>query len=168
MRILVMSFLTAACMLAQSNPLTQAVTTRYNSVKQFLIGSAQLMPEGDYTFKLSAAQRPFSEWIQHTAMGNYGFCSAIGGGARPDTGKIHDATKKDDLVAALKQSFDYCDEALKSMDDAKALAETNGKYPVNAMVGMIASLNDHYGNIVGYLRAKGLTPPSSEPKKPAK
>jgi hypothetical protein len=167
MRILATSFLTAACALAQSNPLTQAVTTRYNSAKQYLLASAQLMPDADYAFKLSASQRPFSEWIQHTAMGNYGFCSAIGG-ARQDTSKIHDATKKDDLVAALKQSFDYCDDALKSMDDAKALAETGGKYPVNAMVGLIASLNDHYGNIVGYLRAKGFTPPSSEPKKPAK
>ncbi|MDP8980771.1 MAG: DinB family protein [Acidobacteriota bacterium] len=168
MRILALWFLTAACLLAESNPLTKAVTARYSSAKQFLTRSSEIMPEADYSFKLSVSQRPFSEWIQHTAMGNYGFCSAIGSGARPDTANIHDATKKEELVAALKQSFDYCDEALKSMDDAKALAETGGKYPVNAMIGLIASLNDHYGNIVGYLRAKGLTPPSSEPKKAAK
>src|ERR1700694_887547 len=114
MRNLALSSLTATCLLAQSNPLTQAVTARYNNAKQYLTGSAQLMPEGDYSFKLSASQRPFSEWIQHTAMGNYGVCSAIGGGARPDTSKLHDATKKEDLVAALKQSFGYCDDALKS------------------------------------------------------
>src|SRR5258708_20395364 len=116
MGILALSFLTAVCLQAESNPLTQAVSARYNSAKQYLIGSAQLMPEGDYTFKLSASQRPFSEWIQHTAMGNYGFCSAIGGGARPDTSQTHHATKKADHVAALKQSSHLCHHTLTRLD----------------------------------------------------
>ena len=51
------------------------------------------------------------------------------------------------------------------MDDTKAVAEIafNGrKYPaVQVMIGLVASLSEHYGNLVGYLRSKGIEPPST-------
>jgi hypothetical protein len=153
--------LLAGCAFAQSNPLTQAVMTRYNSVKQNLLDTAALMPDADYQYKLTPEQRAFSGWIGHTATGNYSYCAAIQGAAAPDMAQLHDMTAKADLVKALKESFDTCDAALKQIDDQKALTEKNGKYPVNAMVGLVCSLNEHYGNLVGYLRSKGLTPPSS-------
>jgi len=146
--------------MAQSNPLVTAFTARYNTAKRNLIESAQAMPEANYAFKLSPAQRQFSEWIAHTAMGNYSFCAGIGGSAAPAV-KMSEAASKADLQKALQASFDFCDAAIQGLDDQKALTANNGKYPVNAMFGLIAGLNDHYGNIVGYLRSKGITPPSS-------
>ena len=118
------------------------------------------MPEENYPYKLSPEQRPYSAWVEHTAMGNYGFCSAIQGSPAPDMGK-HGVTGKIELQKALKDSFEYCDAAFSVITDQKALAESGGKYPVTAMVGLIASLNEHYGNMVGYLRTKGITPPST-------
>lgn len=161
MRAFSLIFLFSCCVFAQSNPLTQAVTARYNSAKQNLMGAAEAMPEENYAYKLSPEQRPFGLWIEHTAMGNYSFCAAIKGGSAPDTSKIHGLTSKAELQKALKDSFDYCDAALAAMDDKKALTEAGGKYPVASMVSLIASLNEHYGNLVGYLRTKGITPPST-------
>lgn len=146
---------------AESNPLTEAVTARYNAVKQNLLGAAEAMPEEHYAFRLSAEQRPFGSWVEHTAMGNYSFCAGIKGSAAPDTSKIHGLTSKVELQKALKESFDYCDAALAAMDDKKALTEASGKYPVNSMISLVGSLNEHYGNMVGYLRSKGIVPPSS-------
>jgi len=146
--------------MAQSNPLVAAFTARYNSAKRNLIESAEAMPEANYTFKLSPTQRTFSEWIAHTAMGNYSFCAGIGGSPAPAV-KLSEVTAKADLQKALQASFDFCDTAIQGLGDQKALTANNGKYPVNAMFGLIAGLNDHYGNIVGYLRSKGITPPSS-------
>lgn len=148
------------------NPLTQAVTNAYNRVKQNLIAAAEAMPEADYSYKLTPAQRNYGEWIQHTAMGNYSFCAAIKGEQPPEEMKsLASETGKAELQGALKASFDYCDAALKNTDDKKALTEVTlgGRqtYPVNGMVGLVGSLNEHYGNIVGYLRSKGITPPSS-------
>ena len=161
MRLITTCFVLCVCACAQSNPLVTAFTARYTAAKQNLIASAEAMPESDYPFKLSQAQRPFSEWIAHTAMGNYSFCAAIGGTVA-DVHKMSDAASKADLQKALQASFDFCDAAIKTLDDQKALAANkDGKYPVNAMFGLIAGLNDHYGNIVGYLRSKGITPPSS-------
>jgi hypothetical protein len=54
---------------------------------------------------------------------------------------------------------------LGEMTDRKATTEItigNRKlYPVTPMIGIVASLNEHYGNMVGYLRSKGIVPPSS-------
>lgn len=148
------------------NPATDAVKSNYNRVKLNLIETAAVMPESDYSFKLSPAQRAFGEWIEHTATANYSSCSAMQGAPPPDAAnQVRGLTKKVDLQAALKLSFDYCDEALNRMTDAKAMMEvTVGAHkltPIAAMVGMVGGLNEHYGNLVGYMRAKGVVPPSS-------
>lgn len=157
----------AASGFAQSsaNPLTDTVMTRYRTARQNLVETAEAMPEDQYGFRLTPAQRPFGEWIGHTAMGNYFFCATIKGEAPPDTSNLHHLTKKGDFVEAIRKSFEYCDAALAGMTDKKAVeAVTAGgktSYPVQGMVGLVASDNEHYGNLVGYLRSKNITPPSS-------
>ncbi|MEO8025821.1 MAG: DinB family protein, partial [Bryobacteraceae bacterium] len=159
----------AACALAQ-NPLTQAVTASYNGAKTNLIETAAAMPAEDYGFKLTPAQRPFGEWIEHTAMGNYSFCSAIAGTKPPaEAEHAHGVSGKAAIEGVLKASFEYCDGVLKTMTDQKALTEVTigdrKSYPAAAMVRLVGSLNEHYGNLVGYLRSKGVTPPSTARQK---
>ena len=151
--------------MAQSpNPLTDAVMARYKIIRQNLIESADAMPEDAYSFRLTPPQRPFAEWIGHTAMGNYNYCAMIKG-QPADMHALHGLEGKTALSKALAQSFEFCDSALKDMDDRKALTEvTLGDkkvYPVQGMIGLVSSGNEHYGNIVGYLRSKGVIPPSS-------
>jgi uncharacterized damage-inducible protein DinB len=155
----------AAAIAQSQNPLTDAVMARYKTIRQNLIESAEAMPEESYGFRLTPAQRPFGEWIGHVALGNYNFCGVIKGEKPPDMEALHALTGKAELVKALTESFEFCDAALKGLDDRKALAgfSVGGKklYPVQGMIGLVASGNEHYGNIVGYLRSKGVTPPSS-------
>ncbi len=169
MRIPLLFLACSACALAQ-NPLTQAVTASYNGAKMNLIEAAEAMPADAYSFKLTPGQRAFGDWMEHTAMGNYGFCASMAGTAAPaEAAHIHDLEGKADIQRVLKASFDYCDGVLKTMTDQKALAEvTIGErksFPVQGMVRMVGSLNEHYGNIVGYLRSKGVTPPSTARQK---
>jgi hypothetical protein len=149
-------------------PLTDAILARYNAVKQNLIEAAELMPAENYTYKLTPAQRTFAGWMHHTMMLNQNSCSAIKGvAAKPmdHSAKDFDAEPKAQAVAALKESYAFCDEALKGMTDQRFLGEVSidGKksYPVTAALGLIATSNSHYGNVVGYLRSKGLVPPST-------
>ncbi len=164
MKTLLLISLVALPALAQ-NPLTDAVMARYKSAKQNLIETAEVMSEANYAYKLTDAQRTFGAWIEHTALGNYTYCSGIKGEAAPDMKKLHGLTAKAELQKALKDSFDYCDTALSGMDDKKALTEatvsSKKSYPVTSMVAIVSSLNEHYGNLVGYLRSKGITPPST-------
>jgi hypothetical protein len=152
--------------LCAQNPVTDVVRSNYERLKQDMVETAELMPAASYDFKLTPPQRPFSGWIEHTAMGNYRMCSMMLGRAEPEAAKaVHGLTVKDDLVKALRDSFTYCDSALKEMDDTKAVAQitfNERKYPaVQVMIGLVASLSEHYGNLVGYLRSKGLEPPST-------
>ena len=149
----------------QGNPLTDQVMARYKQIKLSLLDSAEVMPEQHYGFRLTPGQRTYGEWIAHAAVGNYGYCAAIRGVKTPQTGPILAMTGKAELSKALLESFQYCDEALVGMTDAKAMKGIaigeRTVYPVTGMVNLAASQNEHYGNIVGYLRSKGIVPPST-------
>jgi hypothetical protein len=165
-RAIVFALLCAAPVCLAQATFTKALTANYERYKTFLNDTAQAMPEADYDYKLSPAQRPFGEWIEHTALLNYNNCANIKGvPPPPETKTVMGLTGKAAISKALAESFAYCDAALKDLDDAKAVQElTIGErktVPAQVLVGLVASLNEHYGNLVGYLRTKGLTPPST-------
>jgi DinB superfamily len=152
--------------LLAGNPVTDTVKGAYARMKQNLIETAEAMPETGYAYRLTKEQRPFGEWILHTASGNYNYCSSIRGQQPPEAAKsLGGITAKSEIQQALKQSFDYCDAALNEMDDQKAVVElTIGERkvtPIQSMIGLVGFLNEHYGNLVGYLRTKGIVPPST-------
>jgi hypothetical protein len=166
MRIFVFAFLVTASVSMAQSVWVKAITANYERYKTFLNETAQVMPEADYTYRLTPAQRPFGEWIEHTAMLTYNACANIKGVPPPEEAKAVMGLKgKAAISKALADSFTYCDAVLKDIDDAKAAQEvtigTRKVVPANAMVGLIASLNEHYGNLVGYMRTKGITPPST-------
>ncbi|MFN0103448.1 MAG: DinB family protein [Bryobacteraceae bacterium] len=157
------SMMTAA--LAQST-WVNAVSANYNRYKTYFLDTAEVMPEADYAYKLTPAQRPFSAWIGHTAMANYGACAGMKGEATPAVAKgLDELTKKAEISQALKDSFAYCDDVFKSMTDQQATMELKiGErkvVPAVLMVNLVGTLNEHYGNLVGYMRTKGITPPST-------
>ncbi|MBI3667232.1 MAG: DinB family protein [Acidobacteria bacterium] len=147
-----------------ANPLTAVITERFNGIRLNLEESAELMPEEKYSFRLTEPQRTFGEWIAHTAMGNYSICAEIKGEKAPEAAQhAHDLKTKTEISQALKESFAYCAEVLKGMNDQKALAPAGPNHvpPVRAMVLLVSADNEHYGNLVGYLRASNLVPPST-------
>jgi len=148
-----------------ANPFTEVFRNRYQTVRLNLIETAEVMPEEHYDLRLTPAQRSFSGWIAHTAMLNYNSCARMQGVPRPQTDHLDHLAGKEALQAALRESFEFCDTALKQMNDKRALAESQSgertTYPVQAMLGLLSSLNSHYGNLVGYLRTRGIVPPST-------
>jgi hypothetical protein len=71
--------------------------------------------------------------------------------------------------AALSDALTYCDKAYSAMTDAHAadLVKFFGRdQPKLAILAFNSAHNmEHYGNLVTYMRIKGLVPPSSEPRK---
>ncbi|HZT31883.1 MAG TPA: DinB family protein [Bryobacteraceae bacterium] len=164
MRVAVLCSMFALGILHAQNPLTSAITQYFNRVRANLEESADLMPPDKYSFKLSDGQMTFGEWMAHAALSNYAACAPLRGEERPPEvaqyiGRIKD---KAELSKVLKGSFTYCQEALQGMDDAKALAS---QQLTGNMVRIVAHNNEIYGNIVGYLRASGLVPPSTARRK---
>ncbi len=147
----------------EKGPIASAVKTQYEGVKRNFVEAAQVMPEENYGFRLTPPQRPYGEWIEHTAGMNNRMCSTVKGETAPKT-ELGDKSKAA-LVAALEASFKYCDSVLDGMNDA-AMVKPMGEAPrqttaLAVFLSQIANLNSHYGNMVGYLRVKGVTPPST-------
>jgi hypothetical protein len=97
---------------------------------------------------------------------NFSICAAAAGEKAPQTGFEKGKTSKADLSKGLTDSIAYCDSVFAAMDDKKG-AETvqffNRPTPKLAVLFFnIGHCNEHYGNLVTYMRLKGIVPPSSE------
>jgi uncharacterized damage-inducible protein DinB len=152
---------------AQGSPLSAEVKADYKSVRDYFIRAAEKMPETEYGFRPSPDVRSFGQQVAHVADDQYNLCAP----AKDETRKAayteieNTLSKKAELVAALKAAFAYCDGAYDALTDAAGAAPAAG----NKRRSKFGMLNwnlwhtwEHYGNVVVYLRMKGLVPPSSE------
>jgi uncharacterized damage-inducible protein DinB len=152
---------------AQPASLTTDVKRDYAVIRDYFIRAAEKMPEEDYGFKPSPDVRTFAQQVAHVADDQYNLC----GPARGETRKaaytdIEDRlSKKADLVPALKAAFAYCDGAYDALTDSSGAEPSAGGKRRNKFSMLNWNLWhtwEHYGNVVVYLRMKGLVPPSSE------
>ena len=163
-----MAFAMGGALWAQSDPLSADVKRDYKNVRDFFIRAAEKMPEADYGFKPSLDVRSFGQQVAHVADDQYNLCAPAKGETRKAAyTEIEDTvSKKVDLVAALKEAFAYCDGAYDALTDASGaeIVKTNkiGRTRFAMLNWNLWHTWEHYGNVVVYLRIKGLVPPSSE------
>jgi uncharacterized damage-inducible protein DinB len=143
-----------------------AVKPLYEMTKNWIIKSAEQMSEANYSFKPTPEVRSFGQLIGHLANSQYEFCVPAKGGPAPNTGDIEKTTTdKAGLVKALKDAFAYCD-ALYDMPDAKVMEQVdffgNKGSKLWVLMFNVSHSSEHYGNIVTYMRLKGMVPPSSQ------
>ena len=157
----------AAVALAQDNPFSSFNKLAYGQVKAWILGSAEKMPEENYSFKPTDAVRSFGQVVGHVADAQYLFCSASLGEKNPALKIEQTKTSKADLIAALKDAFAYCDKAYEGMTDASATQTVKlfGRDMAKPIVLTVNNMHttEHYGNLIVYLRLKNIVPPSSEP-----
>jgi uncharacterized damage-inducible protein DinB len=160
----------------QANPLTAGARQHYGIIKNYVIRAAAKIPDDVYAFRPTPEVRTVAQLIGHLADANYRLCSVMAGQDPPrDTGIERSKTAKPELVKALGESFAYCDEQYAAMTDAggapiiKFDAGGEGsRVPIQmprftVLAFHTAHAFEHYGNLVTYMRLKGIVPPSSEP-----
>jgi len=150
----------APAVLSAQDNLKTTVTQRYfPGVRRNLEAAADAMPPNQYGFKLTDGQMSFSEWLNHSTERNYADCAALKGETAPDAAKKAAGLKdKAEVSQALKDSFAYCASALEGIDDQKVLASPQLTY---SLLHVVVHNNEIYGNIAGYLRSRGIVPPST-------
>jgi uncharacterized damage-inducible protein DinB len=139
---------------------------RFDAIKRDIVESADGVPEAEYAFKPTPQVRSFGELIGHIADGNAWYCGLASGSNPAWKDPVEKTVKtKADLVKALKDSFAKCDEVYTGTteENALALVPAGQRDQMRAMVLLdnVAHLNEHYGNIVTYMRLKGHVPPST-------
>jgi uncharacterized damage-inducible protein DinB len=148
-----------------ANPLSTDAREAYTAVKNNILKSAEKMPEQNYGFKPAPRVRTFGQILGHVAEEQYIYCGAVRGEQKAvDVEK--NKTAKADLMAALEESFTYCDVAYNSLTDAAAANTVeigaSRRTKLRLLWGNTVHDTSHYGNLVTYMRIKGLVPPSTE------
>src|SRR6266850_4116522 len=107
---ILLSCLLALGTLQAENYLTTAATQRYfNVVRRNLEASADAMPAEKYSFRLTAGQMSFAEWLVHSIQRNYSDCAALKSETVPAAEQQATSLKeKAEVGKALKDSFAYC------------------------------------------------------------
>lgn len=153
---------------SQDNPLSTDVRRDYQFIRDNFIRAAEKMPEENYGFKPSPDVRSFGQQVAHVADDQYNLCGPAKGETRKEAYTHIQSTlsKKADLVAALKGAFAYCDGAYDALTDASGAEMVKmgkmGRTRFEMLNWNLWHTWEHYGNVVVYLRMKGLVPPTSE------
>lgn len=163
----VLAVLCTAGMASAQDAMIAAIKAQHDMIKGNLIKSAAKMSEGDYAFKPAPEVRSFGELVGHVANANYMICAAAVGEKSPAAGNIEKTvTGKAALEKALADAIAYCDGVMAKLTPAAAGEEVKFFTGPTPRLGVFAFNNshnmEHYGNMVTYMRMKGIVPPSSE------
>lgn len=154
-------------LLAQpANPISVSQAKMYTMLSGVLIAAAEKMPEENYSFRPVAEVRSFGQLVGHLADSQYYFCSSVSGESKPAGSVEKTKTSKADLISALKEAVAYCGKTYAAMTDAKGgeMAKMmNMDFAKLTVLGANTAHDyEHYGNMVTYMRIKGIVPPTSE------
>jgi uncharacterized damage-inducible protein DinB len=159
--------LIGAAIQAQSpNPLSDDVRRAYADVRNNILSSAEKMPAENYDFRPAPRVRTFAQLLGHVAQEQFLFFCGPVKGEQKAADVERTKTTKAELLLALKDSFAYCDLAYNETTDASAkeIVNSGGNRSMKLRLLWMNVVHDqsHYGNIVTYLRMKGIVPPSTE------
>jgi len=162
-----------------ANPITTAFRGRTLALQRNLAQAFDSIPESKFNYKPTPAQLTIGYIAQHLADDNYYFCNGFGAQkatipekdtSTPDSVKAK--WPRDTLIAKVKASFTFCENAFNQLDDAK-LAEpvtipsgnTTRSIPrVNLVLGHVIDMADRYSQLANYMRLNNILPPTALPR----
>ena len=149
-----------------SSTLTAELRGSHDTLRDNVVQSAEGMTAEYFDFQPTPEVRTFGQLVGHIATSLYAFCAAAGAERNPHPEAVEQTVSgKTDLVEALKAAYDYCEEALASLNDVNGLdtvTEWREGTRLSFLVEAIAHTSLHYGNMVTYMRLKGLVPASTD------
>lgn len=164
-----------------ANPITAVMKQRTVAFQQRLAEAFDSIPERLFGYKPTPAQLTIGYIAQHLADDNYFYCSQFG--AMKGTRAAEDTTTADTvkakwpkakLVAQMKTSFKFCEDALAQLDDAKlgdqltrtlANGQTRAVTRAGPVMGHIIDMADHYSQLANYMRLNNILPPTALPRR---
>lgn len=162
-----------------ANPITAAFRGRLATLHRNLAQAFDSIPAAKFTYRPTAPQQTIGFIAQHLVNDNYLFCDRFG--AMKGTRSAADTTTadsvkatwpKDSLVAKLKESFKFCEDAFAQLDDAKLGEQVSITFGGNTRtvtraamaLGHALDMADHYSQIANYMRLNNMLPPTALPR----
>ena len=164
----------------QSPPTIASIVDReISTVEKQIVEAAEAMPEDKFNFSPENLNIPGSEYkgvrtfavqVKHVASSNYFIWSPLTGDKVPESIKDGngpaDLKTKADIIKFLKDSFALGHKAAATLTAENMLQTTGNSKSTRLRLAEfgVAHAYDHYGQMVEYLRMKGIVPPASRGK----
>jgi len=135
-----------------------------DEVQDKILSLAEATPAEAYAWRPAPGVRSVSEVYMHLAGGNYFLSTFIGQKPPKTNGDLEKTvTKKADVLAELKRSFDHLRTAASSVKDLEKPVRMFGHQTSQrgVMVTMLSHLHEHLGQSVAYARMNSVVPPWS-------
>ena len=150
------------------------VNTMYNNITGFITRSLAMVPADKMTWQPTPDVRTYARMFAHITDDNNGACAAMAGvtpnpprvdtPAAPDGSWPANKLTKADIEKGLNDSIALCQKAFASVNQANMMESAGGRgtrTKIGALIYNTSHINEHYGNLVTYLRLNGMVPPSS-------
>jgi len=130
-----------------------------------LVDAFDSIPAAKYDYKPTSVQQTVGYIAQHLENANYSLCERMGDLKPKRTAKdsLADTAKarwpKDTLVARLRASLRFCDDAMERIPQLSSPALAN------TLLAFETDLAEHYSQLSVYMRLLGIVPPSALPPK---
>jgi hypothetical protein len=162
-----------------ANPVTTAFRNRIGGLHRNIAQAFDSIPASKFSYKPTPAQLSIGYIAQHIADDNYFFCNNFGamkGTRTAEDTATADSVKatwpREKLVASLKASFAYCDQAIAQLDDSKLGEPVTITFGGNSrtvsragmVLGHALDLADHYSQLANYMRLNNILPPTALPR----
>lgn len=159
---------------AAMDPSASAPAKTYNQllgmVEHELVPLVEAMPADKFNFAPTQGNfngvRTFAEQVKHLTGANYLFFSDISSVKPANKPQMSDLKTKDQMVQALKDSFGFAHQAINTMTAQNAFESVKPVDGISTRAGVVSfaiiHMNDHFGQLVEYLRMNGVVPPSSQ------
>lgn len=135
-----------------------------DEVELKIVGLAEATPADRYGWRPAGDIRSISEVYMHIAGWNYYLATFLGARKQPYSGDYEKTiTKKADVVAELKRSFDHLRTVVENTPDLEKAVKMMGTTTTNrgVMMTMLNHLHEHLGQSIAYARMNGVVPPWS-------
>lgn len=163
--------------LALSPSLASVAKAMHATIRRDLAEAAAAMPAADYAFKPTPETRSFAQLVGHVINANRFFCLSADGQRMTGNTNYEQVSDKTALVNALNEALAACDAIYSATTDttftqAVQMGPGVGQGGAATVRGAILTFNtahnnEHYGNIVVYMRLRGQVPPSTARTQPA-
>jgi uncharacterized damage-inducible protein DinB len=163
-------------------PFSSSITRLLNYIEQHIVDVAEAMPEEKFDFTPESLDikssdfkgvRSFAGQIKHLATDNFAIWSPITGDPMPagieDVNGPENIQTKAQVIQFLKHSFALGHKAIATVTQKNAMDMIpfrGDKLPrLDLAFYALTHANEHYGQMVVYLRLCGIVPPASRPGK---
>jgi uncharacterized damage-inducible protein DinB len=149
---------------AKSGAFAKSFLPTWERAEQYTLKVAEMMPEEHFFFKAHPEVQSFAQQLFHCVGGAFFFGSKVKGVEPPKERPKAEGKSKAEVIMFMKKAFAFAREAIANLSDEEAAKKIHvfGELHLTKMQVILAMrdhITHHRGQLVLFLRLKGLKPP---------